>query len=108
MTTEEKRAQGKRNKSKGARNERRSRDYLYKIGAERVVKAGGSLGEFDLVAFFPGEVIAVQVKTNAWPNPAERAAMQSCLRMHYIRKEMHRWNTGAREPEIRALDTFNL
>lgn len=106
MTTEEKRAQGKRNKRRGSHNERRTRDYLYSIGAERVVKSGASLGEFDLVAFFPGTVILVQVKTNAWPGPAERAAMRSILNYSYIQKQMIRWDSHEREPQVRSLESM--
>lgn len=103
MTPEEKRAQGKRNKNKGARNERRTRDYFYEIGASIVMKTGGSLGEFDLVAFFPGEVILAQVKTNAWPGPQERAAMRAVCNYSYCKKLMVRWDDGEKTPTLKTL-----
>lgn len=101
MTTDEKRAQGRRNKRRGGHNERRARDYLYQIGATRVVKSGASLGEFDLVAFFPGEVVLVQVKSNTWPGPQERANMRAVLNYTYVKKIMLRWDDRAREPQLR-------
>lgn len=62
-------------KRKGNRNERRTRDWYLDKGATYVVKAGGSLGLYDLVVFWVHHVDFVQVKTNRWPSPRERAAM---------------------------------
>ncbi len=104
MTTEERRAAGRRNKRKGARTERRTRDYFYQLGAQTVIKAGGSLGAFDLIAFFPGEVVLAQVKSNAWPGPASRAAMRACLNFSYCKKLMVRWDDREREPRLRTLE----
>ena len=59
----------------GARTERLIRDWLHDHGYA-VVKAGGSKGAADLVAFRRGFVLFVQVKrTNAQLPPAERASL---------------------------------
>lgn len=74
-------------KAKGSRRERQARDLLKEQGYA-VVRAGGSLGMFDLVATPTGPdclrdttgqflVRYVQVKSNAWPPPAERRRMEA-------------------------------
>lgn len=58
-------------KDKGSRNERRVRDHYLKLGAH-VVKGGGSLGLFDLVALHPDwGVVLCQVKSNRNPGREE-------------------------------------
>jgi len=72
-------------KDKGARRERQARDILLAQG-HLVTKAGGSLGAFDLVALpsaarhgYECRLMAplVQVKSNKWAGPKERAAMEA-------------------------------
>lgn len=76
-------------KAKGSRRERQVRDLLREQGYE-VVRAGGSLGMFDLVAT-PTDpdcvrdaaglylVRYIQVKSNQWPPPAERGRMEKTV-----------------------------
>jgi hypothetical protein len=92
-------------KAKGSRNERKTRDWYLKNGATFVIKAGASLGMYDLVVFFPDHVDMVQVKSNKWPSPEERTAMirpinrlPDCCRFVCIR-----WKDYARKPEVRYL-----
>ncbi len=61
-------------KAKGARAERRARAMLEAAGWA-VVRAGGSLGPFDLVAFSQAGLRLIQVKCNRPARPAERAAL---------------------------------
>jgi hypothetical protein len=69
-------------KEKGSRREREYRDRL--LGANcLVVKAGGSLGAFDLVGIDPPDgkhLHLVQCKSNAWAGPGERAEMVRLVR----------------------------
>ena len=58
-------------KAKGSRRERQARKILETAGYH-VVKAGGSLGTFDLIALGPRGARLVQVKSNEKPRPAER------------------------------------
>ena len=62
-------------KAKGNRRERQARTILEAAGYH-VVKAGGSLGIFDLVALGPAEARLVQVKSNERPRPAERERLE--------------------------------
>lgn len=101
-------------KAKGSRNERRSIAWLAKQGY-RCTKSGGSLGEWDIIGIGAGDVVVVQVKTNAWPGPEERKALRDfptpirvCPECGFhdtgvVRKVMHRWNDHAREPEVREV-----
>lgn len=87
---------------KGSVNERKSRDYLIGKGFT-VIKAGASLGAFDLVAYDASEVWFIQVKTNGTGSPAEREAMVKTLVPINGRKFLHIWHDGAPKPEIREL-----
>jgi hypothetical protein len=72
------------NKAKGSRRERQARDLLLATG-HLVTKAGGSLGAFDLIAVPMGGdkmyLRLVQVKSNAWPRPAERTELERLARL---------------------------
>lgn len=59
---------------KGHRAELEVRDELKKRGCQ-VIKAGGSKGPFDLIAWNAMCMLFVQVKCNGWPGPEERARM---------------------------------
>ena len=61
-------------KAKGARNERRARALLESSGYT-VIRAGASLGLFDLVAFGRSDIALVQVKSNRGPGAAELARL---------------------------------
>lgn len=89
-------------KAKGNRNERRSRDLLKGQGYE-VLKAGGSLGVFDLIGVSAQEILLVQVKTNAWPPGKEIQAIKDFGCPQNCRKVVHRWNDRQASPEVREL-----
>ena len=91
-------------KAKGARRERQARDLLYQWGALRVVKSGASLGEFDLLALFPGELVAAQIKSNRWPSKEETAKLQAFPRLSYLKKLILRYNDRKAEPEVRTVE----
>lgn len=64
-------------KAKGARSERKVKKKL-EAAFWSVVKAGGSLGLWDLVAVRrTGEVLLVQVKTNRMPSRQEMEKLQA-------------------------------
>ena len=63
-------------KRKGARGEWKARRVLEAAGYT-VIKAGGSLGCFDLVALGAVDVRCVQVKCNHYASHVEREAMQA-------------------------------
>lgn len=90
-------------KRKGARGELRAKRVLEAAGFH-VVKAGGSLGAFDLIALGPQGVRCVQVKTGGHnASPAEREAMKLVELPAGSTREVWRWLDYAREPVITYL-----
>lgn len=68
------------------------------------MKAGGSLGEFDLVMMKPGSLRLIQVKSNRRPPPKEMEAISEYeLKTGdsvTVSKEVWIWKDYAREPII--------
>lgn len=89
-------------KAKGTRAELRSKRLLESAGYH-VVKAGASLGAFDLIALAPSGVRCVQVKCNRPPSPAEREAMTLVALPDGATREYWVWRDYARAPEITVL-----
>jgi hypothetical protein len=112
-------------KAKGSHNERKTRDWYLKAKTRKwnftnrndsqcgygsepataVVKTGGSLGKFDLIVIWPHHHDYVQVKSNRWPSPAERAAMIADIDKYPmdVRIVCFRWDDRNNEPKIRFL-----
>jgi hypothetical protein len=89
-------------KAKGARREYQARQLLETAGYS-VVKAGGSLGIWDLVALGPQGARLVQVKSNEKPRPAERERLALFPRLPYCSKELWVFYDRQREPAIEVL-----
>ena len=91
-------------KAKRSRNERRSRDIFLKAGCD-VVKAGGSLGLFDLIVIDPyGKVVGIQVKTNGWPGRVEtEGLLKWAMGRPTATVLIHRWDDRARAPRVKRV-----
>jgi Holliday junction resolvase len=89
-------------KRKGTRNEHRSIRILEALDY-KVTRAAGSLGEWDLVAIGPVDIILVQVKTNAWPGSVETEALTLFKAPPNARKLIHRWRDRQRMPDVKEL-----
>lgn len=92
-------------KAKGSRIERKARRLLEATGHE-VVRAGASLGVWDLLAWQPnGHLRAIQVKGGQHPYaaPAEVEAMKLAALPAAATRELWRWTDYARAPEIEVL-----
>jgi hypothetical protein len=89
-------------KVKGARSERKARDLLKGLGYDLVIKAGGSLGVFDLIGLSSeyDDVLLVQVKTNRRPGSKEMDLLRSFLVPKFCRKELWIFKDYQRIPEI--------
>jgi Holliday junction resolvase-like predicted endonuclease len=82
--------------AKGRANEHKSRDYLKeKLGCTSVIRAGASLGAFDLVGWNSERLYFVQVKTNGNASPGERETMRQTLVPINGYKFVHIWHDGA-------------
>jgi hypothetical protein len=62
-------------KAKGTRNEHKTVKYLEAIGY-CCTRAAGSLGLWDIIAISRSQVKLIQVKSNRWPPPHEREALE--------------------------------
>lgn len=67
------------------------------------LKAGGSLGVFDLVALGPAGARLVQVKSNEKPRSAERERLELFPKLPYCSKELWVFHDRQREPVIEVL-----
>lgn len=90
------------NKQKGNRNEYKSRDR-HIAGGANVIRAGGSLGIFDLIALYDSYALLIQVKSNRWPGSVEMEALSRFRPPHYGRKIIERWDDYARAPLVREV-----
>lgn len=97
--------------AKGAKLERRTRDLLKQKGAAFVVRAAGSFGPVDLVAFSEVEienrgkktnVSLVQVKANKWPSPVEFTVLGAMSEKLNANSYAFRYNDGIKKPEIKV------
>ena len=102
LKKEAKRKQGRNNKRKGQRNEYRTMRYYQAMGGW-CVRASGSFGLFDVLAFLPDSVHLVQVKSNRWPSPAEREKISQFVSPFYARKIILRWDDRSRIPHMRVI-----
>ena len=87
-------------KAKGARAERRARRML-ELQGWTVVRAAGSLGPFDLVAFNRERLRLIQVKTNRGPSEEEWEALSdfNCC-PPITRREIWLFRDGVAQPEV--------
>lgn len=63
------------------------------------MRAGASLGPWDLVCLCPTGGVLVQVKCNDWPGTLERLALQDFVAPPHFRKVIHRWRDRHRTPD---------
>lgn len=88
----------KNSKAKGSRRERQEQRIREREGAI-VQKAGGSLGDCDLIALYPKEamVVGIQVKSNRFPASHEMGSLAQLVREFAPanwRVELVRWDDG--------------
>jgi len=96
---------GNYSRRKGYRFEARARRLLEATG-HTVIRAGGSLGVFDLLAWVPGGTLrAVQVKggQKPWVSEGEREAMALAPLPAGATRELWRWRDYQPRPEIELL-----
>lgn len=87
-------------KRKGTRNEHRTEEHLKKLGMN-VIRAAGSLGKWDLVAYDSTRVRYIQVKSNRKPPKKEWDALVADNVPDAIcTKELWIWHDYNSNPEI--------
>ena len=89
-------------KRKGSKNERKSIALLEAAGYS-CMKAGASLGVFDIIAIGSQDIVLCQVKSGRWPGSVEMEAIQLFKAPTNARKLVHRWDDYARVPLVKEL-----
>jgi len=89
-------------KAKGSRNERRTIAILETAGYT-CMKAGASLGVFDVIGIGSQDIVLCQVKSNRWPLEAEMEALRLFQAPTNARKLVHRWRDRQRTPDVREV-----
>jgi len=89
-------------KAKGTRAEHKARRILEAAGYT-CLKAGGSLGLFDLVALGSTDVRCIQVKANKYCSAVEREQLQLLVVPANVSKEIWRFRDRVRDPLIERL-----
>jgi hypothetical protein len=87
---------------KGRRAEWKTRDHLQQQGYV-VVRAAGSKGAFDVIAWNQDGGVLIQVKVNRLPSPEERRALLAVPVPPGFRRLVYRWDDRAPEPIVREL-----
>ena len=87
---------------RGRKAEWKSRDLLVKQGYT-VVRAAGSKGAYDLVAWNTAETVLVQVKCDRWPTKPEVEALVRVPTPPGGRKLIHRWDYREAKPYVREV-----
>jgi hypothetical protein len=90
-------------KAKGSRNERKTIKLLEAVGYA-CMKAGASLGVFDVIGISLAEMVCVQVKSNRWPSSAETEAIALFPVPPNCRKLVHVWMDRQSVPKIKEID----
>lgn len=89
-------------KAKGTRNEHRSKKLL-ELAGYTLMRAGASLGVWDLVGIGSTDFVLVQVKTRDWPGLVEMETLRTFVAPPNARKLVHRWRDHQRQPDVREL-----
>ena len=89
-------------KAKGTKREHRSMALLEAAGY-RCVRAGASLGVWDIVGIGTTDVVLCQVKSRDWPGTAEMETLTDFPCAPFCRKLIHRWKDHQRLPDVKEL-----
>jgi hypothetical protein len=82
---------------------RRRSQRILEAAGYRVTPAEGSLYEWDLIGVNAASLVLVRVSEDQWPDEKTQENLTDQLLPRTTAKLLHRWNAGARWPEVRAL-----
>lgn len=89
-------------KAKGTRNEHKTIRLLEASGYV-CMRAGASLGVWDVIGIGPVDIVLVQVKSNRWPGTEEMERLALFPAPGWARKLVHRWDDHKRLPKVKTL-----
>lgn len=76
---------------------------LLEAAGYQCMKAGGSLGVFDVIGIGSQDIVLLQCKTRDWPGSAEMQAIKEFIAPRNARKLVHRWRHRVRTPDVREV-----
>lgn len=89
-------------KKKGTRNEHRSMKLLEASGYQ-CIRAGASLGVWDVIGIGSRDAVLCQVKTRDWPGTVEMETLTNFPAPKNFRRLVHRWRDRQRLPDVREI-----
>jgi hypothetical protein len=89
-------------KAKGTYNERKTINLFEKQGY-KTIRAAGSKGDWDIIAWNHQHILFIQVKTRDWPGTEEMERLKQSPCPPAGKKLIYRWITGRREPDVREV-----
>lgn len=89
-------------KAKGTRNEHKSIAVMEAAGYS-CMRAGASLGVFDVICVGSQDIVLIQCKSNRWAGTDEVEAIKEFKAPPNARKLLHRWDDYERTPLVREL-----
>lgn len=89
-------------KAKGTRNEHRSIKLLEAAGYT-CMRAGASLGAWDIIGIGSQDIVLCQVKTRDYPGTVEMETLKNFVAPANARKLVHRWRDYQRMPDVREI-----
>lgn len=90
-------------KAKGSRRERQCIKALEDVGF-LCMKAGASLGAWDVIGISKSSIMLVQVKSNRWPGREEMMRLANFPAPRNALKEVWRYDDGIGAPRVRTFD----
>ena len=72
------------------------------------MRAGASLGAWDIIGVSAEAVVLVQVKTRDWPGAAEMKTLRDFPAPPDAKKVVHRWRDRERHPDVKAITSGEL
>jgi len=76
---------------------------LLEAAGYQCMKAGGSLGAFDVIGIGSQDVVLLQVKTRDWPGSLEMQTIRDFVAPKNARKLVHRWRDRVMIPDVREV-----
>lgn len=96
-----------KNYEQGRRIEYKTRDYLVERGYE-VVRAAGSKGKFDIVAYNDSHIRFIQVKYNCNVSAKEKEAIEDTPIPPNGVLEIWAWKTRVKGPEVTIVKAYGV
>jgi Holliday junction resolvase len=89
-------------KAKGTRNEHKTIALLEAAGYQ-CMRAGASLGAWDVIGIGSTDIVLVQVKSTDWAGSVEMETLRNFVAPPFAKKLVHRWIDRKSKPDVREV-----